>query len=158
MPRILGQTVVKAPAATAFKYVADFSNIGSWDPGVVRSSWKDGKPAELAVGAKFDLRTTFRGTESDLTYEIVEMEFPTRVVLRGENDQTLAIDTVRFEEVPGKNETIVHWQADIALKGFKSLFNPFLGPLLRPLGPAAMNGLAKKGTELWGAPSTPVPP
>jgi len=52
----------------AFTYLADFTTISDWDPGVVRSKRLTGDP--LSVGARFEVTTSYLGREATLTYNV----------------------------------------------------------------------------------------
>merc|ERR1719158_2624516 len=75
---------VAGPADVVFDYLATFSNTQEWDPGCLEGRRTDS--GRLGVGSKFDLVTTFKGSKSNMTYEITKFEKPNYVELKGESD------------------------------------------------------------------------
>ena len=64
------------PAEEAFAYLADFSNVADWDPGVVSVHRVDEGP--LAIGSAFEVVARFLGRDVPLTYRIVQLDTPER--------------------------------------------------------------------------------
>ena len=94
----------------AFTYLADFTTISDWDPGVVRSKRLTGDP--LSVGARFEVTTSYLGREATLTYETIEIEHLRRVLLRAESGSFTSLDEMTFDERPGGG-TLVTYDANL---------------------------------------------
>ena len=129
----------------AFSYLADFAHISDWDPGVVRAVRHTGEP--LAVGARFEVTTSYMGRESALVYETVAIDPPRRVALRAETGAFTSLDVRTVDLRPGGG-TLVTYDADLALKGVARLAELPLRLAFRRIGDAARDGLR---TRLAGA-------
>jgi hypothetical protein len=130
MARYIGTVTSPKPIEQVFAYMADFSNVREWDPSAVRADAMGGGDAEL--GARYEVTSRFLGRETDLTYEIVELQRPARVVLRGENESVVSVDAIGFRELP-EGGTEVTYDADLKLKGARRLFDPAFGIAFRRL-------------------------
>jgi carbon monoxide dehydrogenase subunit G len=128
----------------AFDYLADFANISAWDPGVVRATRHTGEP--LAVGARFEVTTSYMGRESTLVYETVAIDRPRRVVLRAETGTFTSLDTMTFDLRPGGG-TLVTYDADLAMKGLARLAELPMRLAFRRIGDAARDGLRTRLAE-----------
>lgn len=125
----------------AFEYLADFATISDWDPGVVRSKRLTDEP--LAVGARFEVTTSYMGRESVLVYETIEIEPPRRVLLRAETGTLTSLDEMTFDLRPGGG-TLVTYDADLGLKGVAKLAELPMRLAFRRIGDAARDGLRNR--------------
>jgi hypothetical protein len=125
----------------AFDYLADFANIADWDPGVARA--RPLSDEALAVGARFEVVSSFLGREIPLVYETIEIDRPRRVLLRAESGTVVSLDEMSFDLRPGGG-TIVTYDARLTAKGAFRPFAPLLGLMLRRLGDAARDGLRER--------------
>jgi hypothetical protein len=130
--------------ATAYAYLAEFSNVADWDPGVVSARNLSDDP--LATGARFEVVARAFGRETPLTYETVSSEPAKEVVLRAESATLISLDTLRFEALPGGG-TAVTYDADLRLKGALRAFEPLLRLAFKRIGDAARDGLAARLAE-----------
>lgn len=137
--RIHEQRSIERSQEEAFFYVADFSNIEAWDPGVARSRRIDEGP--LRVGSRFDLQVTFGSRSLPMIYEIAEFEPPNRVVLAGAGDKLHAVDEIRFSYRDGG--TLVDYTADLTFDNFIRFLLPFLNRRFEALGDDALDGLVE---------------
>ncbi len=127
---------------TAYAYLAEFSNVAEWDPGVKEASSLSADP--LAAGARFEVTVSgFAGREIPLTYETTEADPPKRVVLRAENSTLISLDTLTFEPT-ADGGTEVTYDADLTLKGALRILDPALKLVFGRIGDAASDGLAKR--------------
>jgi len=125
----------------AFAYLADFAHIEDWDPGVVRAQ---GLSADsLAIGARFEVHSSFLGRKIPLVYETVEIEAPRRVLLRADTPTAVSLDEMTFDLRPGGG-TIVTYDADLRLKGPLRAFDLALRLAFQRLGDNARDGLRRK--------------
>lgn len=131
------------PAAT-YAYLAEFSNVADWDPGVVSARSLSDDP--LATGARFEVVARAFGRETPLTYETISSEPPQRVVLRAETATLISLDELRFEALPGGG-TAVTYEADLRLKGPLKALDPVLKLAFKRIGDAARDGLAARLAE-----------
>jgi hypothetical protein len=141
MARYVASVESPWPRERAFDYLAAFANIADWDPGVVRA--KALTPEQLAVGARFEVVSSFMGREVPLVYETVEIDRPRRVLLRAETGSIVSLDEMSFDVRPGGG-TIVTYDARLSLTGPLRAFGPLMGIALRRLGDAARDGLGKR--------------
>ena len=84
------------PRPEVFAYVADFTKVAEWDPGI-RSSVK--VAGDGGVGTRYDVGATFAGRVVPMTYEVIEHAVPSRIVLRGLAATVEAVDTISFEDL-----------------------------------------------------------
>jgi hypothetical protein len=131
------------PAAT-YAYLAEFSNVGEWDPGVRSARSLSDDP--LATGARFEVVVSAMGRDTPLTYETISSEPPRRVVLRAESATLVSLDALRFEPLPDGG-TAVTYEADLRLKGLLRAFDPILRLAFGRIGDAARDGLAARLAE-----------
>ncbi|MEZ5584346.1 MAG: SDR family NAD(P)-dependent oxidoreductase [Candidatus Competibacteraceae bacterium] len=132
-----------------FRYTSNFSHIAQWDPGITESVKLS--PGVIGVGTRFRLIVKFGLSSTPMEYEITAYEPPDRVVLQGEGGAIQAIDTIRFAATD--RGTRIDYTADIELKGWSSLTEPFLRGVLNRVGKRAIAGLQKALTEQPPTPS-----
>eukprot|EP00045_Choanoeca_perplexa_P018609 m.293193 g.293193 ORF g.293193 m.293193 type:complete len:206 (-) comp19111_c0_seq1:107-724(-) len=142
---IQDQAVVFGEPSTVLQYLATFSNTQEWDPGCLKGKRVDSGP--LKVGSQFELVTEFKGSKSDMTYEITKYDSPNEVVLVGESKSVRVTDTIRVKPADEPGKTVVDYQAHIQLKGCSKVFIYFLNSALNDLGREAMDGLRNTLTE-----------
>ncbi len=133
----------------AFRYLADFATISDWDPGVVRSRRLGDEP--LAVGARFEVISSFLGREVPLVYETIEIDPPRRVLLRAETGAVASLDEMTFDLRPGGG-TLVTYDAELTMNGIAKLAELPMRLAFRRLGDAARDGLRNRLAEAPPAP------
>lgn len=122
---------------TAFRYMSNFANSATWDPGVKSASQLSA--GEIGLGTKFQLVTLFNGREVPLTYEITEFEPPRHVVLRAESALIRSIDRVTVASTAGGSD--VSYDADLRTLGWLRLASPIVALLFQRIGDRARAGL-----------------
>ncbi|MBT8494104.1 MAG: SRPBCC family protein [Deltaproteobacteria bacterium] len=139
MARLHESIVVPVSTEVAFDYVARFETTAEWDPGIREArALFEGLPE---VGSEFELTSVFAGQESVLRYVIRVLDRPHELVIEGMGDKVHAVDTIRFS--PAGSGTRIDYTASISLKGFASLAEPLLYPLLVRMGRKAVAGLKR---------------
>ncbi|MCU0269224.1 MAG: SRPBCC family protein [Acidimicrobiales bacterium] len=146
MARYRTSVTTTAHLDEVFAYLADFSNAEQWDPGVVEGRRQDDGP--LAVGSTFRIVSAFAGRKVPLTYEIVELDAPHRVVLQAENAFVRSTDTMTFERDDAEGVTTVTYDADLVPKGVFKLSDPIFVLLFNRIGDKAAAGLQHAVFEL----------
>lgn len=132
---------IHRPLAEVFAYVAEFSTVAEWDPGVAASHrLTDG---ELSVGTRFAVTATFRNRTIPLEYEMIRLVENQLVVLEVTSRRFDAVDTIKFSELDG-NRTEVDYTAEFKLKGAMRVLEPFLSGTFDELGRAALDGLVER--------------
>ena len=126
------------PHEVAFDFAADFSTTQAWDPGVPRARRLD--EGAIEVGSRFELVSRFNTTEQTLVYEITELARPARVVLVGDGGNFHGVDTISFAS-RDEGGTVVTYEADLSLKGWARLAEPFIGGKLDAMSDRAVAGL-----------------
>lgn len=141
MIQVEDRVPVRLGADEAFAYLADFTHLPEWDPGIARVRRLDGGP--LKIGARFEVVARFLGRDVPMTYELVRHDPATRqAVLEGRGDGVRAVDRITL--TPKGAGAEVHWQADFELLGAGRLFEPVSRPLFHRLARKAMDGLRRK--------------
>lgn len=131
---------VDRPIEEVFGYVADFSNVAEWDPGVVASTQRE--VGAIAPGTSYDVTVRFYGFDLPMRYDVTVYDAPHRIVLRGSGDTVDGIDTIRFDRTP--RGTRITYTAELSLRGFYGVFEPVLGWLFDRVAKDAIGGLQAK--------------
>jgi len=133
------QETIEVPRAIddVFRYVANFSNIEQWDPGVRASEKLTSGP--VGQGTEFRVVVNSGLSSTSMIYRITHYEPPRRVVLEGHGGAIQAVDDIRF--AASERGTRIHYTADISLSGAAGLLQPLMGGLLERVGRKAMAGL-----------------
>jgi carbon monoxide dehydrogenase subunit G len=126
-----------------FSYLSDFSNSQEWDPGVISAERLT--VGAVAEGAEFRLVARFLGSESELTYRIVEYDPPHVVTFHGENEAVISHDRITF--VPEADGTTIDYDARLDLKGYRKLMEPLVALAFRRVGERALGGLKQTLSE-----------
>lgn len=133
---------VPTPVAASFAYVADFTTVAEWDPGIHESRRVSG---DGGVGTVYEVQAEFRGKTMPFTYTVTALEQNSRIVLDGVGERATSVDTIGFEAT-GEG-TRITYSAEFKLKGVFRAAEPFLGSTFRTLARKALAGLeAKLGT------------
>jgi dehydrogenase/reductase SDR family member 12 len=114
MAHYTGTVTTSRPPEEVFDYLANFSTVAEWDPGV-----KDAYPVNSGGarhGARFQVIARFLGRDVPLTYRTVELDRPRRVVLQAANEKVVSSDTISFDPLPGGGTTVTY-DADLQLRG-----------------------------------------
>lgn len=138
MPTLTETRTVPTSRSDAFAYVADFSNIEDWDPGVVSS--EKTSSGDLGVGSTFHLVVKFGNAEAPMTYTITDYEPDEKVVLAGTGKRISAVDTITFRDA-ADGGTVIDYRADLEFKGLLKLLTPFMGGRLDEIGKKAVDGM-----------------
>lgn len=131
---------VPRPVAEAFAYVADFTTVAEWDPGIHASRKVSG---DGGVGSVYEVQAEFRGKTMPFTYTVTAFEQDRRIVLDGVGEKATSLDTIAFEAAAGGG-TRITYTADFRLKGVLRVAEPFLGGTFTSLARKALDGLAAK--------------
>lgn len=141
MIRVERRVPIRTGADDAFGYLADFSNLPKWDPGIATATRSDEGP--LAAGARFRVVAQFFGRKVPMDYVMERFDVGTRTaVLVGTADGIRATDRITVE--PRGAGALVHWHADFELLGAQRFLSPLMRPLFSRLADKAMAGLAEK--------------
>ena len=126
----------------SFAYLADLSNLPRWDPGVRRVVPETSDPS--IQGATFHVTLNVMGRDVPMTYRIIQLLPPHRIVLEGRNRHTTAVDHITFSPEPGDpSATRITWRLDLHPHGMAAWFAPFSGPFVRRPGREALDGLVR---------------
>lgn len=144
MARFSTTLTTAAPAAAAFDYLADFSTVAEWDPGVSSARRSDGGP--LGIGSTFEVVAEFGPRRIPLTYVIKEWHQGHRVVLRAEHPEFTSLDTITV--APDGGGSAVTYDAILTLNGFRRFADPLLQAAFLVVGKRAEDGLRKALTRI----------
>ena len=129
---------VPVPTAEAFNYVADFTHIGVWDPGILSSIQQGDEPPGL--GTRYDVVATFGRSTIPLVYEITAWQPPERVTLETSSKRFDGVDTIKFTSL-GAGLTRVDYVAEFELKGIMRFSGCLVKPMFVRLARKALDGL-----------------
>lgn len=134
MPKYATTIEVACDAQRAFALLADFANAAAWDPATVSARRLD-DDGPVGFGSRFELQMRIMGRENSIEYEITGFDPPRRVVLRGENAGSVAIDEISVE--PHDSGARVTYEADVSLNGAFKLASPIFAGVFKRMGDAA---------------------
>jgi hypothetical protein len=123
--------------ATAFSYMADFSNARIWDPSVSAAVAVGDEP--VGIGSAFDLVARFAGRDVPLRYAVVEFDPPTRVVLEAQRPGFVSRDTITV--APAAAGSVVNYDATLVFGGLGRLLDPLMQGIFRRVGARATAGM-----------------
>ena len=134
--------VIEVPRSVeeAFAYVADFTTVAEWDPGIHESRKVSG---DGGIGTVYEVQAEFRGKTMPFTYTVTAFERDKRIVLDGVGEKATSLDTIAFEAA-GEGGTRITYSADFKLKGALRVAEPFLGGTFKTLARKALAGLADR--------------
>ncbi len=128
MPSVSRTFTTTATPDAAYRYLADFTNAEEWDPGTQSCERTSG---DGGVGTTYRNVSKFLGRESELTYTTAELAPPTRVHLRGTNQQFEGHDL--FEIRASGRGSEVTYRADMTFSGLATLASPLVAAYLPTL-------------------------
>jgi len=141
MPSYTGVVECEHPAAAVFAFLAAFEHTAEWDPSCDRAQRTT--TGEPTLGSRFDLVFKLIGPiETTLTYEIVALNSPLRVTLRGGNAQLHSEDTIGVEANDRGSRVTYH--AEIGLNGPGKVLDPLIGLGFQRAGQQAERGLRER--------------
>ncbi len=131
VPRSVGES---------FAYVADFTTVAEWDPGIHESRKVSG---DGGLGSVYEVQAEFRGKTMPFTYTVTVFEQDKLIALDGVGEKATSLDTIAFEAA-GDGGTRITYTADFKLKGVLRVAEPFLGGTFKTLARKALAGLEAK--------------
>ncbi len=137
MARFLATIDAPLSCERAFAALVDFSRCAEWDPSVARAERLDA--GALASGARFRVVVRALGVPSALTYELVAVERPHRIVLRAEQGALVSLDEISI--APRGEGVRVTYDARLTLSGPARLVDPLLGAWFQRSGARSAEGL-----------------
>ncbi len=141
MARYTGTVEAPHSAEEVWHYLADLRSVEEWDPSVDAVELIGGEPR--TEGTRYRLDVRFRGRGISLPYRIVEVDPPHRVVFAAETDSVMVRDEARITPL-GPSASRVTWDADLRLRGIRSLLDVPLRAIFNRLGENAKEGLGER--------------
>jgi polyketide cyclase/dehydrase/lipid transport protein len=138
--------LVQPPVDRVYAFLADFTNAVDWDAGTVSCSMLQG---DGGVGTTYANTSRFMGLETELTYEVLELEPDRLIVLRGENATVTSRDHMLIQPAEGRTEVL--YTAEFEFKGAGKLLEPLLRIPLERLADNAEKSLASALNRLDSA-------
>ena len=139
MIRIQEQRTIPMTQEEAFAFVADFTHVVEWDPGITESAKVGDEP--VGVGTEFAVVSNFAGRSLPLTYVVEAWDAPNRAILATSTSRFDGRDTITFRSVDGGTE--IDYVAEFSFKGLMRLAEPFLKGTFNRLGQKAMDGVVE---------------
>ncbi len=142
MARFATTVTSTSDAATVYSYLADFSNIVDWDPGVLDASLVSGESAQ--ADAVYRVLVPFGPRRIWLDYHVLSAKPPTEksagsISLRAENRDFVSLDLITVR--PAASGSEVTYDAELQLAGVRRLFDPLLRLAFQVIGRRAESGL-----------------
>lgn len=100
---------VPRPVEQVFDYLSDFTTTNEWDPGTVETTRTSG---DGGVGTTYANTSEFNGRKTELVYETLVHERPTRVQFRGKNKTVTTLDTMSFASTGDGSSAEITYRAD----------------------------------------------
>lgn len=130
--------VVDPPVDRVYAYLSDFTNAVEWDAGTVSCTMLRG---DGDVGTTYANTSKFMGLQTELTYELLELEPQRLIVLRGENGTVISTDHILVQAVEAGTEVL--YTAEFEFKGLAKFAEPVLRIPLQKLGDDAEKSLTE---------------
>lgn len=140
--------LVRGDVDDVFRYVSDLSNIEQWDPGVLES--RKITPGPVRPESEFRLRCKFFWFSFPMTYRVVLLDAPNRVVFEGRGEKFSARDSISFARV--ENRTRIEYSLDLNFEAASSVFENVMNVYVKSIGRAAVQGLAHAFEENYPLP------
>ncbi len=121
-------TVTPSPQVV-LDYLEDFSHAEEWDPGTVSCQQIGDGPVQ--VGTQWHNTSKIAGNETELVYTLLERT-EDRVVLKGENEQATATDTITV--LPHETGSEITYTAELEMHGVAKLATPVMKLVFEKLG------------------------
>jgi len=125
MPSISRTFSTIAAPNVAFAYLCDFTHAEAWAPGTQSCERTSG---DGGVGTTYRNVSTFLGREVEITYTTAELAPPTRVHLRGTNEQFEGHDI--FEITASGRGSQVRYTAEMSFSGLSRFASPVVAAYL----------------------------
>jgi carbon monoxide dehydrogenase subunit G len=125
MPSVSRTFSTVATPDAAYAYLADFTHAEAWDPGTQTCERTSG---DGGVGTTYRNVSTFLGREVEITYTTAELAPPTRVHLRGTNEQFEGHDI--FEITAAGRGSQVRYTAEMSFSGLSRFASPVVAAYL----------------------------
>jgi uncharacterized protein YndB with AHSA1/START domain len=127
MAKIQQSITINQPVEQVFGFVRDTRNTTRWHPSLTEARATLDGPAQ--VGTQITEVRTFIGRKMESTFEIVEMEPNTRIVMKSESGPFPLKVTMTFETLG--NATRITLEADTEPKGFLKLADGMIAGMLK---------------------------
>ena len=125
MPSVSRTFTTTATPDAAYAYLADFTHAEEWDPGTKSCERTSG---DGGVGTTYRNVSSFLGREVEVIYTTAELAPPTRVHLRGTNEQFEGHDI--FEITASGRGSQVRYTAEMSFSGLSKLAAPVVAAYL----------------------------
>lgn len=128
-----------ADAVAAFRYLADFSNAASWDPGVSEAHRLD--EGAIGAGARFRVDLALGPRSVPLHYTLDRFEPDHLLVFRSDDGWFRSLDTITIE--PTATGSRIHYDADLRFEGLGFLLDPLVHVAFQVSGQRSADGLRR---------------
>ncbi len=130
--------LISRPIEEVFRYIADFTNIAEWDPGI--SASEKTTTGEVGEGTEYMVIVAWGLSSLPAEYTIKTWQPPYHAVLEGRGKGFTAVDDITFEESGGK--TLIRWRATVDPENAGLFTDLALAPVFRWYGKRTMRHLA----------------
>ena len=131
---------VATPPEAVLDYLRDFSRATEWDPGTISCERIGDGP--IAVGARWHNVSKVAGVQTELTYELTELE-PAKLVFVGKNDTATSVDDITLTPGEQPGTTSLTYHATIEFNGAAKLAAPIAKVVFEKVGNDTEESLTK---------------
>ncbi len=135
--------LIPRPIDEVFRYVADFSNIAEWDPGI--SASEKTSAGSVGVDTSYLVIVAWGLSSLPAEYTIKTWDAPHHAVLEGSGKGFTACDDIHFEDANGS--TLIRWNATVSPDNSNAVTELLLGQVFKYYGRRTMRHLEKAFEE-----------
>jgi dehydrogenase/reductase SDR family protein 12 len=142
MAHYVARVPAKATAAQVYDYLANFSTIAEWDPGVSSAELISGEPA--TEGAVYRVVAVFGPRKIPLDYRVLFAKAPHSgepgcILLEASTSEFSSRDIIEVSET--EKGCVAVYDATLELAGLRQVADPFMQLAFNIVGRRAENGL-----------------
>ena len=144
MARYIARVQSRANAKAVYEYLADFTTIAQWDPGISSAELVSGEPA--TTGAIYRVVASFGPRKIPLDYRVLfaaapQPKQPGRVLLEASTGEFSSRDIIEVSATEAGCSVV--YDATLELAGLRQVGDPFMQLAFNVVGRRAEGGLIR---------------